>query len=408
MQAKREAGMKRYRIWLSGFLLAVVWSVPLSFAVEPEPVAAIHTEPCINDRLGPDSGELPEASELGRWLTARGDLDARASLKDWYHCGAGIPQDQGKAATYQPTPGLRGNRGEQYTLDRSNATKPGLLRNMQEPTAWYGNAKEQGLAKARYSLVTVPASGRGLARNQDVADYTAGRQQNGHGRASSVGVRQEPSSEQWEGVSMGTAWPIASGYVVTNNHVISQSNDVVLITTSGQQIRAWAVIRDEASDIALLEVSDSYKLPPALPLATSQPQLGTSVFTVGFPRIDVMGSTPKLSDGVISDVNGLDGDPGSYQTTVPIQPGNSGGPLLNMRGEVVGVVRSMLGMTDETHDRILVLKNASCARKIEFVKELSALLPRHDPVIRALPSHPDSLETLAERVQGSVLIVIAR
>ncbi len=190
--------------------------------------------------------------------------------------------------------------------------------------------------------------------------------------------------------------------------MISQSNDVVLITTSGQQIRAWAVIRDEASDIALLEVSDSYKLPPALPLATSQPQLGTSVFTVGFPRIDVMGSTPKLSDGVISDVNGLDGDPGSYQTTVPIQPGNSGGPLLNMRGEVVGVVRSMLGMTDETHDRILVLKNASCARKIEFVKELSALLPRHDPVIRALPSHPDSLETLAERVQGSVLIVIAR
>jgi S1-C subfamily serine protease len=360
--------MRKCRTWLGGFLLAVVWSVALSFPMEPGSVAATHAETCSHGWRASDSGQLKEPLWLERLLSDRGVLGAH----------------------------------------------PSLLQNMLGPRGCSYKANEQGFANAHHNLGVVYGSALGLGRNQDaainqpVADPTGGKQLGRHSRTSRVVVRQKLSSEQYGGTSIGTAWPISSGYVVTNNHVVSQSNDVLVITASGQQIRAWAVIRDEVSDIALLEVSDSHKLPPALPLATSQAKLGTSVFTIGFPRIDVMGSTPKLSDGVISNVNGLHGDPGSYQTTVPIQPGNSGGPLLNMRGEVVGVVRSMLGISDETHETIFVLQNASCARKIEFVKELSALLPRHDSIIKALPSHPDSLETLAERVQGSVLIVIAQ
>jgi S1-C subfamily serine protease len=207
---------------------------------------------------------------------------------------------------------------------------------------------------------------------------------------------------------MGTAWPTISGYVVTNNHVVSESNNVVLISAFGQEIPAWTVLRDEASDIALLEVSDWHKLPAALPLASSQAKLGTSVFTIGFPRADVMGTTPKLSDGVISGVNGLRDDPASYQTTVPIHPGNSGGPLVNMKGEVVGVVTSMLGIRDETQGNISMLQNTSCALKIERIEHLLDLLPQREPVIKALPSRCDTLEALADRVQGSVLIVVAR
>jgi S1-C subfamily serine protease len=219
---------------------------------------------------------------------------------------------------------------------------------------------------------------------------------------------EEDPVEQLTTASVATAWPIASGYVVTNNHVVSESNDVILIDKSGLRMRAWAVIRDEVNDIAFLEVSDSRELPPALPLAKSQARLGSSVFTIGFPRLDVMGKTPKLSCGVISGVNGLRDDPERYQTTLPIQPGNSGGPLLNMKGEVVGVITSMLGVRDPTNGDIDMLQNASCALKIQSVKDLFAHLPRQDTVIEALPSHYDNLETLAERIQDSVLIVIAR
>jgi S1-C subfamily serine protease len=219
---------------------------------------------------------------------------------------------------------------------------------------------------------------------------------------------RKAASEQSGDISIGTAWPIASGYVVTNNHVVSESSEVILVSTSGRQMRAWAVIRDELHDIAFLEVKDLQELPPALPLAASQARLGASVFTIGFPLADVMGATPKLSDGIISGVYGLNDDPESYQTTVPIQPGNSGGPLINMKGEVVGVVKSMLGIRDETNGIIHMLHNISCVLKIRCVRDLFALLPRQDAVIRSLPNDSDSLEELAERIQASVLIVIAR
>jgi S1-C subfamily serine protease len=218
----------------------------------------------------------------------------------------------------------------------------------------------------------------------------------------------QPFSDESPGTSVGTAWPIASGYVVTNDHVIAESTDVMLINHSGQEITAQVVLRDETGDIAILEVSDIQKLPPALPLATAQARLGANVFTIGFPRPDVMGKTPKLSEGVISAINGLFDNPESYQTTVPIQPGNSGGPLFNMKGEVIAVVKSMLGVRDERRGDITILQNISCASKIRCVRELLSLLPRQDPVINELAGHSGNLETLAARVQGSVLMVVTR
>ena len=79
-----------------------------------------------------------------------------------------------------------------------------------------------------------------------------------------------------------------------------------------------------------------------------------------------------------------------------------------MKGEVVGVVTSMLGIRDETQGNISMLQNTSCALKIERIEHLLDLLPQREPVIKALPSHCDTLEALADRVQGSVLIVVAR
>jgi len=225
---------------------------------------------------------------------------------------------------------------------------------------------------------------------------------------STAEVRQRRLQDLLIGASAGTAWPISSGYVVTNNHIVSQSNKVILISAQGREIPAWAVLRDEVTDIALLEVSDPRNLPPALPLARSEARLGAAVFTIGFPRVDYMGQTPKLSSGVISGENGLRDDPRSFQTTVPIQPGNSGGPLLNMKGEVVGVVTSMLGIRDETTGNLHMLQNISCAVKIKDVTDLLTLLPEKDPRIYVLPSLSDDLEALANRTRGSVLLVISR
>jgi len=209
-------------------------------------------------------------------------------------------------------------------------------------------------------------------------------------------------------ISTGTGWPIASGHVITNSHVVSDSERVVLIDRLGNEIQAWPVLLDEMNDIAFLEVSDSSKLPPALPLAQVQETRGADVFTVGFPRPESLKVPPQHSSGIISEVLGLNADPNTYQTTISIQPGNSGGPLLNMRGEVVGVVTAMLAVQNMTQGTLKMTPNASCARKIQCVTELFVHLPRSKTRIRTLPRSSGSLAILSERIRDSVLIVVAK
>ena len=216
------------------------------------------------------------------------------------------------------------------------------------------------------------------------------------------------SDEFFQGASLGTAWPLASGFVVTNSHVVAGSRKIALLDQTGAKFAAWPVLRDDVNDLVFLQVDEPQKLPAALPLAEARTRLGSSVFTIGFPRIDVMGKTPKLSNGVISGLQGLRDDPCSYQTTVPIQPGNSGGPIFNLNGEVVGIVASMVGIRDEASGAISQLPNISCAIKIECLKELFPHLPAHGTDINSLPSDPGDLESIAQRVQNSVLIVVAK
>lgn len=223
-----------------------------------------------------------------------------------------------------------------------------------------------------------------------------------------IETRAESPAMILEGSSVGTGWPTVDGYVVTSNHVVAGCNDVVIISSLGEQLPARIALRDQVKDIAILEVSDARKLPPALPLAKKKARLGAAVFTIGFPRVQYMGRSPKLFTGVISSVNGLYDDPASYQTTVPIQPGNSGGPLLNMNGEVVGLVTSMLGLRNEEDGDIRMLPNASSVLKISSVKKLFPLLPKGAPPIEVLPRDSNSLETLAERIENSILLVVAK
>jgi S1-C subfamily serine protease len=251
-------------------------------------------------------------------------------------------------------------------------------------------------------------SGGSFSAGQPASGHDLGGPRHEKIRESTGKVTEKRFHELLAGGSTGTAWPISSGYVVTNSHVISEGTTVILVSAQGQEIPARVVLRDQASDIVLLEVEDPRTLPPALPLAQFRSRLGASVFTLGFPRVDFMGRAPKLSIGVISGENGLHDDPENLQTTVPIQPGNSGGPLLNMKGEVVGVVKSMVGIRNETTGDLNVLQTLSCALKIKGVQELLPRLPQKDPQINVLPNLSDDLETLAGRIKDSVLLVISK
>ena len=322
--------------------------------------------------------------------------------------------------------GLRHRRLEGELLAYAMRIHPkkwqGFEKYLRRPAAWvFASALVLFIMVSADSLAVSPSpSGQQIrARSSSVANKLAAPQRVCCGstnlaqietKKSTLKIERQakPSVKIMQGASVGTGWPTLAGYVVTSNHVVMGSNDVVVISRLGEELPAQLVLGDQINDIAILEVSDTRKLPPALPLAKKKARLGTTVFTIGFPHVHSMGRSPKLFTGVISSVNGLHDDPASYQTTVPIQPGNSGGPLLNMNGEVVGLVTSMLGLRDKEHGSIQLLQNASCVLKIGAVEKLLPSLPKRDPALEVLPRNFGSLETLAERIESSILLVIAK
>lgn len=129
------------------------------------------------------------------------------------------------------------------------------------------------------------------------------------------------------------------GYLITNEHVAGDGAQVRLLTAAGM-ISAKVVKVDTVNDLALLKAQGKFA---ALPVATSRPvKLGGTVATVGFPNIGLQGFAPKFSRGDIGSLYGPQDDARFFQISVPVQPGNSGGALVDERGNVVGVVSAKL------------------------------------------------------------------
>jgi S1-C subfamily serine protease len=109
--------------------------------------------------------------------------------------------------------------------------------------------------------------------------------------------------------------------------------------------------------------------------------MGDAVFTIGFPNTQLQGVRPKYTNGRISSLSGLRDDPRKVQVTVPIQPGNSGGPLVDERGNVVGVVSSSLrDRPDEVRQLVnYAVKSSFALAFLESLTDVVELLPRPIP-----------------------------
>jgi len=143
-------------------------------------------------------------------------------------------------------------------------------------------------------------------------------------------------------VSTGTGFLIADGLVMTNQHVIDGCDRIILHTPSGQWLAATPPARADARlDLALLTVPGL--VGPALPFRQG-PALrrGEGVVAYGFPLAGLLSSEPKLTRGEVNGLRGLRDNPDQFQISAEVQPGNSGGPLLDMQGHVVGVIVSKL------------------------------------------------------------------
>jgi len=153
---------------------------------------------------------------------------------------------------------------------------------------------------------------------------------------------QSPKEKKMS-VYSGSGFFITPSVVVTSNHVISGASSIEVIYNNEIKLTAVVIGGDETKDLALLRVTGLENVVSPLALGRSDSMReGSRVYAVGFPLPMVMGMGAKLSEGIISSIGGLRGDLRMFQISTPVQPGNSGGPLLNDQAEVVGVVAGSL------------------------------------------------------------------
>ena len=136
----------------------------------------------------------------------------------------------------------------------------------------------------------------------------------------------------------GTGFMIDSkGYLVSNAHVVRNAKTVVVQNKKGENFNARVVFTDFAKDLVILKIEDdSFKTLTPVPygISRSSSDRAESIYTLGYPRNDVM----VYGQGYLSAPTGFNGDTLSCQIAIAANPGNSGGPVLNHNGEVIGIL----------------------------------------------------------------------
>ena len=175
----------------------------------------------------------------------------------------------------------------------------------------------------------------------------------------------------------GTGFALTSeGYLVTSFHVIQGADSLLVEGRDRQRYHAEPVYSDVKHDLAILRITDKKftgfgRLPYAI--KSGQADLGERVFTLGYPREDVV-----YGEGALSARSGFQGDTAFYQVSIPVNPGNSGGPLLDERGNLIGVVS---GRQNDAQSAAFATKSSYLVR---LVDSLDAAKP---PVAFHLPHY---------------------
>ena len=141
-------------------------------------------------------------------------------------------------------------------------------------------------------------------------------------------------------VSSGTGFFInRSGNIISNNHVIDQCSTVkVHYKGTGQKVEVLAT--DRANDLSLMKVN--FKPDDYFPIANEDAELLEDIYVAGYPFGKVVSSSVKVTKGVVSALTGIGNNYSNIQIDAALQPGNSGGPIINQKGNVIGVAVAKL------------------------------------------------------------------
>lgn len=406
-------------------------------------------EDCIGGMYELGRGVPKNDKEAVRWYrmaAEKGVESAQSSLAKHLLHGEGVPEDGKEAMKWYRKAADQGNIPAQYMLGVMYASGETVPKNDKEAVRWYRMAAEKGDDSAQYNLGIHYANGEGVlkdeiealawfnlsavsgynkdaAKNRDILESRLGQQATLIAQQRSKEILKQIESTKAARAAQNTTTPSLtspskndtpkasgsgaivspSGYVLTAAHVVAGAARVMVITAQGA--KAATVVRvDEANDLAVLKIGGGAYA--ALPVSPSRRiRLGQSVATIGFPNIDLQGSSPKLTRGEISSLNGFGDDPRGWQISAPVQPGNSGGPLLDENGNLIGVVVAKLGLNaanaigDIPQNVNYAVKSAYALALLEPYLDASAPEPMQ-------PISKPNFEDMVAKAQQSVVLIL--
>ncbi|MGO9246939.1 MAG: trypsin-like peptidase domain-containing protein [Verrucomicrobiia bacterium] len=351
---------------------------------------------------------LTDAVKWFRKAAEQGNVDAQCTLATCYYNGSGVEKNPTEAVKWYLKAVEQGDARAQCSLASCYYSGFGVGKNLTEAVKWYRKAAEQGHALAQYSLGVCYVNGEGvpkdlveaynwcnlaasqgdtnaadererLALSMTPAQIAEAQRLSSEFVAKNEGTNRTDSAVQPTIVdrpkSNGTGFCIAPGYFLTCNHVITDAT-AIKVVTGGVSYQARLVNADSANDVALLKVDGLKDTVSVLPVLNSRDiHLGDSVFTIGFPNIDLQGVEPKLTRGEINSLSGVQDDLRFFQMSVAVQPGNSGGALLDMRGDVVGIVAARLDEKITLEASGMLPQNVNYALKSSFILAFLDTIP---------------------------------
>ena len=389
--------------------------------------------------------DLVEAARWYRKAADQGHADAQFTLGHRYYKGEGVAKDLVEAARWYRKAGEQGHARAQFTLGYCYERGEGVAKDSAEAVRWYRRSAEQGSAAGQWFLATRLGSGEGIPKDQAQAyvwALLAAAQGDENASkmverleavlsrpeiAAAQGLAREfvPKPERHEAADLrapstdtstraekgestlatGTGFFITeSGYVVTCAHVVAAGTRIEVLTIQGTRA-ATLVKLDTVNDLAILKVEGKHS---ALPIVPSRgAKLGATVASVGFPNPGLQGFAPKLSKGEIASLSGAQDDPHYFQVSVPVQPGNSGGALIDDRGNVVGVVAARLSEKAARATAGLPAENVNYAIKSAYLLALLESIPGAAADLPPARTAPVKFEdAVAEAERAAVLVIV--
>jgi uncharacterized protein len=322
----------------------------------------------------------------------QGDVLFQFDLADKYQHDPEI-QNLGEAAKWYSRAAMQGDRMSQQELGKMYLSGEGVPQNYIEAYKWFSLAAAQGypFAATDRDNVSQEMTPEQIAEAQQLSSEFVPRKEMPSSSTSTL-----PDSP----IGSGTGFFVTdNGYLISNYHVVKDAAQVRVVASSGT-VLAKVVQVDTANDIALLKVEGNFS---ALPIAVSRTVgLGDTVATIGFPDPGLQGFSPKLAKGEIAALSGAQDDPRYFQISVPVQPGNSGGALVDEHGNIVGIISAKLDESAALAASGALPENVNYAVKSSFLLSFLESVPDVDSRLKPPNTKDEKFEDVTNHTRGRV------